>query len=90
MDGCPQRTADVRDERDDTAGAVWYRECDGYLEFWTSDHLKDGRCVWVVVSWTNGITDNTARSCPAGRMNYTRIDRLTDTYRVELVARNTG
>jgi hypothetical protein len=84
--GCPHRTTDIRDERDDTAGSVWYRECADYLEFWTSDHMKDGRCVWVIVRWANGVTDTTARSCPAGAMHYTRLDRLTDSYRVELVA----
>lgn len=88
--GCPHRTTDIRDDRDDTAGSVWFRECADYLEFWTSDHLKDSRCVWVIVHWANGITDTTARSCPAGEMHYTRLARLTDSYRAELVALTNG
>ncbi|SDD51770.1 hypothetical protein [Actinokineospora iranica] len=89
-EGCPSRSTDVRDRRDDSAGSLWYRECADHLEFWLTDHMKDGRCVWAVVHWSNGATDTTSRACPAGKVDHDKIPRLTDDYRVELIARTTG
>jgi len=88
--GCAFRSTDVRGPRDDTAGTIWYRECGDHLELWLTDHMKDGRCVWAIIDWTDGATDTTSRACPAGQMKYDKIPRRTPDYRVLLVARNTG
>lgn len=86
---CPQRTTDVRDHRDDSAGSIWYRECGDYLEVWVTDHMKDGRCVWAMVYWANGVTDSSKRACPAGKMEYTKIAKQTPDFRIELLAKQT-
>ncbi len=86
---CPQRSTDVRDHRDDTAGSIWYRECGDYLEIWVTDHMKDGRCVWAIVHWDNGIVDTSKRACPAGKMEFSKIAKYAPGFWMELVARNT-
>ncbi|OXM45044.1 helix-turn-helix domain-containing protein [Amycolatopsis alba] len=86
---CPQRSTDVRDHRDDTAGSVWYRECTDYLEIWVTDHMKDGRCVWAIVHWSNGVVDSSNRACPAGKMEFSKIAKYAPDFWMELVARQT-
>ncbi|MFC3452526.1 helix-turn-helix domain-containing protein [Amycolatopsis speibonae] len=86
---CPRRTTDVRDHRDDTAGSIWYRECADYLEIWVTDHMKDGRCVWAIVHWSNGVVDASNRACPAGKMEFSKIAKYAPDFWMELVARET-
>jgi len=86
---CPHRSTDVRDHRDDTAGSIWYRECGDYLEIWVTDHMKDGRCVWAIVHWSNGIVDTSNRACPAGKMEFSKIAKYGPDFWMELVARAT-
>ncbi|WP_244162561.1 hypothetical protein [Amycolatopsis regifaucium] len=86
---CPQRSTDVRDHRDDTAGSIWYRECGDYLEIWVTDHMKDGRCVWAIVHWSNGVVDTSERACPAGKMEFSKIAKYAPDFWMELVAVNT-
>ncbi|WP_037311769.1 helix-turn-helix domain-containing protein [Amycolatopsis orientalis] len=86
---CPQRTTDVRDHRDDTAGSIWYRECADYLEIWVTDHMKDGRCVWAIVHWSNGVVDASKRACPAGKMEFSKVAKYAPDFWMELVAKAT-
>ncbi|EMD25263.1 helix-turn-helix domain-containing protein [Amycolatopsis azurea] len=86
---CPQRSTDVRDHRDDTAGSIWYRECQDYLEIWVTDNMKDGRCVWAIVHWSNGVVDSSKRACPAGKIEFSKIAKYAPDFWMELVARPT-